>query len=82
VHYEDFVADPERGARSLLAFCGLEWHDACLRFHDSTRAARTLSMEQVREPVHTRAVGRWREFVGELEPFERARLAYLSRARP
>ena len=37
VDYESIVADPERAARELVAWCGLYWDPACLSFHKQLR---------------------------------------------
>ena len=68
VAYEDVAADPETQARRLIDFLGLPWEDACLRFHDSDTAVTTASAVQVREPAHTRSVGRWRRYERQLRP--------------
>ena len=60
VQYEDLVTDLEPAARRIIAHCGLEWDDACLQFHDAPRQVRTASVVQVREPIHARAIARWR----------------------
>ena len=49
--YEDLVADTEPQVRELLAFCGIEFDEACLRFYEATRSVRTASASQVREPM-------------------------------
>jgi hypothetical protein len=49
--YENLLADPEGEVRALLAFCGLPYDAACLRFHETRRNVRTLSGAQVREPL-------------------------------
>jgi hypothetical protein len=49
--YEKLLADPEAETRALLAFCGLEWDAACLRFYETPRSVRTISAAQVREPL-------------------------------
>jgi tetratricopeptide (TPR) repeat protein len=49
--YEKLLADPEAETRALLAFCGLPYDAACLRFHETPRNVRTLSGAQVREPL-------------------------------
>lgn len=49
--YEDFLADPEGQTRELLAFCGLPFDAACLRFHEAPRSVRTASAGQVRQPL-------------------------------
>lgn len=62
VHYEEVVADTEAQARRLIDFAGLPWDPACLEFHKSGRSVQTLSRWQVRQPVHSRSVGRWRNY--------------------
>ncbi|MGH8173884.1 MAG: sulfotransferase, partial [Rhodanobacteraceae bacterium] len=49
--YEKLVVDPEPEVRALLAFCGVSYDAACLRFHETKRNVRTLSGAQVREPL-------------------------------
>ncbi len=68
VQYESVVADLEGQTRRLLDFCGLGWEDACLRYHETERAIRTASSEQVRKPIYTDSVGLWRKYERELEP--------------
>jgi tetratricopeptide (TPR) repeat protein len=59
LRYEDVVADLEGSARRMLAFCGLEWDEACLSFHRTARSVRTASALQVRRPIYRGAIGRW-----------------------
>ncbi|MFH0934229.1 MAG: sulfotransferase, partial [Pseudomonadota bacterium] len=66
--YEDIVADQEGQARRLLEFCGLEWDDACLDFHKTKRQVRTASVTQVRQPIYTSSVERWRKYEKFLGP--------------
>ncbi len=66
VDYESMVADPESKARELVASCGLDWDPACLNFHENRRPVRTASAAQVRQPVHSRSVGRWKNYEGPL----------------
>ena len=68
VPYEAVVADVEGWARRLVAHCGLEWDDVCLRFHESRRQVRTASFAQVRRPIYADSVGRWRRFARHLGP--------------
>ncbi len=60
VQYEDVVTDPERTARRLIAFCGLEWDPACLRPEDNRDEVRTASSWQARQPIYRTSVERWR----------------------
>jgi len=68
VGYEETVADVEATARRLIDALGLPWEDACLDFHRQERAVATASAVQVREPAHTRSVGRWRRYQAALGP--------------
>lgn len=70
--YEDLVADPEGESRRLVAFCGLDWDERCLRFHENARAVRTPSKLQVRRPIYPSAVGRWRHYAAHLGPLQEA----------
>jgi hypothetical protein len=67
VQYEDVVTDFEAQVRRLLAFCGLSWEDACLKFYESERAVRTPSSEQVRQPIYDRSIGHWKHFAQHLD---------------
>ena len=62
VHYEETVTDLETQVRRILAHCGLPFEEACVRFHESTRAVKTASSEQVRQPIYTGALGYWRHY--------------------
>jgi len=62
VRYEDVVADLEREARRILAFCGLPWEEECLRFYEVERAVKTASSEQVRQPIYATSINLWRNY--------------------
>jgi tetratricopeptide (TPR) repeat protein len=66
VQYEDLVARPEPVIRELVAACGLEWDSRCLAFHENPRAVRTASKLQVRRPVYTSSVARWKRYERQL----------------
>ncbi|MDE0365222.1 MAG: sulfotransferase [Gammaproteobacteria bacterium] len=70
VHYESLVDDTEAQVRRLLDHCGLPFEEACLRFHETRRAVRTASAEQVRQPINRRGIGSWRRFSAQLEPLK------------
>jgi tetratricopeptide (TPR) repeat protein len=62
VHYEETVTDLETQVRRILAHCGLPFEEGCVRFHETERAVKTASSEQVRQPIYTRALGYWRHY--------------------
>lgn len=68
IRYEDLVADTETQARRLLDYCDLEWDAACLAFHTTERKVRTASITQVRQPIYTSSVERWRRYGNTLDP--------------
>ena len=58
VCYEDIVEDVESQARRIIAWCRLEWDDACLAFHKAERPVRTASHAQVRKPIYRNSLRR------------------------
>ncbi len=68
VDYESLVAEPERVSRQILAWCGLEWNAACAEPHKTRRPVRTASAIQVRRPVYSTSVGRWKNYAQPLAP--------------
>jgi hypothetical protein len=68
VRYEELVAEPEENTRAILEYCGLDWDDACLTPHKTKRTVKTASVTQVREPVYTTSVERWRRYEQHLGP--------------
>lgn len=71
VSYEDTARDLEPNARALIDFLGLPWEDACLEFHKQDAAVTTASAVQVRQPVHTGSIGRWRRYEAQLAVMRR-----------
>lgn len=68
VQYEELVTDKEAQTRRLIAFCGLKWNDACLESHKTERSVKTASITQVRQPVYTSSIERWRRYEKHLHP--------------
>lgn len=68
IDYEATVADQAAQTVRLLDFVGLEWDDACLQFHKTDRLVRTASVTQVRQPIYTRSLERWRNYEAALQP--------------
>ena len=62
LRYEDLVAAQEDETRRLLAFCGLPWNPRCLAFHENEAGVSTASVAQVRQPMFSSSIGRWRRY--------------------
>lgn len=68
VRYEELVARPDEVIRGLVDFCGLEWDAQCLDFHSTGRYVNTASYDQVRQPMYSRSVNRWKNYASHLQP--------------
>lgn len=62
VNYERLVSDLEGESRRLIDFLGLAWEPACLDFYRTERTVATVSHWQVRQPIYSSSVGRWRKY--------------------
>jgi tetratricopeptide (TPR) repeat protein len=72
IDYETLVADPEVVIRQLVEFAGLPWEEECLAPEQNERVVKTASLWQVRQPIYTTSVERWRHYepwLGELMEF-------------
>ncbi len=72
IHYEDIVFDQENQTRKLLKFCGLSWQEACLRFHENAAPVSTASSVQVRQPLYSGSIGRWKKYGRKLDQLKTA----------
>jgi hypothetical protein len=72
VTYEAMVGDTEAEIRRLLAYCGLPFEPACLRFWETARGVGTASAQQVRRPIYREALDHWRHFEPWLGPLRAA----------
>lgn len=68
VSYEDIVVNIEKEARNLIKFIGLEWQEQCLDFYQNKRTVHTASADQVRKPIYTTAIEKWRPYEKHLTP--------------
>ena len=72
VQYEEVVADLDTQVRRILDYCGLEFEDSCINFHETDRSVRTPSSEQVRQPIYQSGVEQWKNFESNLDPLKQA----------
>ena len=73
--YEQLVADQIGETRRLLAYCGLDWQDACIDFHENSAPTTTASASQIREPIYDSSVSQWRHYAAQLTPLRDQLLA-------
>ena len=72
VIHEELVRDPEPHIRALLDYCGLPFEAACLTPHETERAVRTASSEQVRQPISAKGLDSWKAYEQHLGPLREA----------
>ena len=63
--YDSTVLDPEPSVRAMVEHCGIEWHENAKK---ADVFVKTASAWQVRQPLHRRSSGRWRNYIRELAP--------------
>jgi hypothetical protein len=66
LQYEEVVGAFETQVRRLLEHCELPFEEGCLRFYETERPVRTASSEQVRQPIHSRSIGFWKNYESQL----------------
>jgi tetratricopeptide (TPR) repeat protein len=69
MRYEDMVGDIERSSHVLADFCGIDWTLGMTRPDLNAEQVLTMSATQLRQPVHSRSVGKWRQHEAVLAPF-------------
>lgn len=70
VQYEELVSDPEATSKGMFEYLGLEWDRSVLDFHKSNAPVATASAAQVRQPIYTSSVEKWRHYEKELTPLK------------
>jgi tetratricopeptide (TPR) repeat protein len=68
VRYEELVLDTRGQVRRILEFLGLSWDERCMKYYENERPARTASIDQVRKPIYTASIGRWKHYEKHLGP--------------
>jgi len=66
LEYEKILSSQESETMRLLKYCGLEFEDACLTFHETDRAVKTASFLQVRKPIYRSSLHRWKNYTHQL----------------
>jgi hypothetical protein len=66
VQYENVTADLENQVRRILDFCNLPFEQNCVDFHQTQRAIKTASSEQVRKPIYKSSVNLWKHYEADL----------------
>lgn len=70
VSYENLVQNQDTESRRLIDYCGLDWQEQCLQFYNNPQASMTASAAQVRQPLYSSSVGKWRHYEKQLAPLK------------
>ena len=68
ISYEKLTDNQEEETRKLLDYCGLEWDENCMNFHNNKRAVKTASSLQVRKKMYQGSSEAWKEYEDYLQP--------------
>jgi tetratricopeptide (TPR) repeat protein len=68
VDYQSVVDDVEGQIKRMLGYLGLPFEQQCVDFHQTRRAVRTASSEQVRQPIYRSGLASWKPFTNHLSP--------------
>jgi tetratricopeptide (TPR) repeat protein len=71
VKYEDLISDTEGTCRKLLSYLGLDWYQDMLdhqRTANERSMIKTVSYDQVTQPLYRDASGRWQRYRVQLQP--------------
>lgn len=58
VKYEDIVLDTKATVDKMFEYIGLDVEEQCYSPHSSKRVVKTASWQAVREPIHSKSIGR------------------------
>ncbi|MBI4005414.1 MAG: tetratricopeptide repeat protein [Gammaproteobacteria bacterium] len=71
IDYEMLISNQEEESRKLIEYIGMPWEKRCLSFHKTKRPVMTASNWQVRQPIYTSSVERWRNYEPYLDSLKR-----------
>ena len=71
VSYEKLVENPDLESRKIFTFLGLPWEDEVLDFHEYSTPSSTASATQVRQPIYSSSIGKWRHYKDQLMPLQK-----------
>lgn len=69
VSYRELVSDTENLSRKIAEFCDLEWQASMTNPERNKTTVQTSSIVQVRQKIHERSLGSWKQHVRLLRPF-------------
>ena len=68
VNYDSLVNNPESEIKKLIRWLNFEWDEKYLSPHLNKRSVLTSSSVQVRSPINSKSIGRWKNYKDMLQP--------------
>jgi len=65
--YEDLIINKDSEIKKLISFCELDWDENCLNFHKNKKFVSTASLAQVRQPLYSSSVEKWKNYSTQLK---------------
>ncbi len=72
IDYETMVSQPTETIDQLFQYLELDAERSCYNFHNTKRAVRTASSEQVRQPINQKGNEQWKNFEPYLDQLKEA----------
>jgi tetratricopeptide (TPR) repeat protein len=69
--YETLAQSPDTQVSELLNFCELPFEPQCVQVQNNTLPVSTASKVQVRQPINTSSIGRWKKFGNATVPLQK-----------
>ena len=67
IKYEDVILNTNTKIKELINFCGLEWEEACLNFHENNNPIKTVSFNQANKPIYKSSLEKHKLYEKELD---------------
>ena len=71
VSYETLVSNPAQESKRIAEYVGIPWTEHLTEVHDAVEACSTASAAQVRKPINTASIHKWRNYESQLEPLRK-----------
>lgn len=69
--YEKLIENQISETQKLLKFCNLSWDENCLKPHENKKIVSTASLEQIRKPIYSDSVQKWKKYENELSELKK-----------
>lgn len=67
VRYEELVQDVKGTTKKIFNALSVDWEDKCANFEKNKNSVKTASIWQVREKLHQKSKGRWKNYKDQIK---------------